>query len=256
VKRFALITALVLLVGLPLGIASLPASLAKYAVARSPAVDAIRYGGSIWNGRATIIIRGGPTGELQWRLSQIRDDESTASFNLQPTFDWSFTNAEIQLTGHIGLGQSAATLRTEGVINSAAIAPVLNPFDIFLSGDFRLSPTVARAPYNTNSFTQVDLPNPLELIWSGGQVSYILANQFNQIALPSLQARLMTEQNLGATATISPISSPAQLLDLTLRNDGWVHIRLRRRFFDLMEQPWPSDQAADEIVMEIERQIL
>jgi hypothetical protein len=66
----------------------------------------------------------------------------------------------------------------------------------------------------------------------------------------------MTKQNLSATATISPISSPTQLLDLTLRTDGWVHIRLRRRFFDLMNQPWPSDQAADEIVMEIERQIL
>ena len=255
-RRFALITALVLLVGLPLGIASLPASLAKYAVARSPAVDAIRYGGSIWNGRATIIIRGGPTGELQWHLSQLRDDESTAPLNLQPTFDWSFTNTEIQLAGRIGLGQSAATLRTEGIINSAAIASVLNPFDIFLSGDFRLSPSLVRAPYNTNSLAQLDLADPLELTWSGGQVSYILANQFNQIALPGLQARLMTKQNLSATATISPISSPTQLLDLTLRTDGWVHIRLRRRFFDLMDQPWPSNQAADEIVMEIERQIL
>ena len=255
-KRFALITALLLLVGLPLAIASLPASLTQHAVARLPAVDAIRYGGSVWNGRATIIIRGGPTGELKWHLSQLRDDQSTAPLNLQPTFDWSFTNAEIQLAGRIGVGPAAVILQTEGTINSAALASVLNPFDIFLSGDFTLAPSRVRMPYNASTLTQLDLAAPLELTWSGGQVSYILANQFNQITLPALQAHLITEQNDGVTATISPFSSPAQLLDLTLRTGGWVHIRLRRRFFDLMAQPWPSDQAPDEIVMEIERQIL
>ena len=255
-RRFATITALVLLVGLPMTIATLPASLLKHAVARLPGVDAIRYNGSVWNGQTTLIIRGGPTGVLQWHLSQLRDPTSTAPFNLQPTFNWSFANAEIKVEGSVGLGPASAILQTEGAIDSAAVAPLLNQFDIFLSGNFTLAPSAVSVPYNAQSLTQIKLARPIEFTWSGGQVSYILSDRFNQVALPSLRGRLSVSTTGDARATITPQSSQTEYLDLTLRNNGWVHIRLRRQFFDLVAQPWPGDQAADAIVMEIERQIL
>ena len=255
-KRFATISALVLLLGAPVAIVTLPASLLKHAVARLPGVDAIRYNGSVWNGQATLIIRGGPTGELQWHLSKLRDRASPAPFNLQPTFNWSFDNAEIKVEGSVGLGPASAVLQTGGAIDSAAIAALLNQFDIFLSGDFTIAPSSVSVPYNAQSLSQIRFARPVELKWSGGQVSYILSNRFNQVALPSLQGHLIVDTKGGATATITPQSSKTEYLDLTLRNNGWVHIRLRRRFFDLVARPWPGNQAADEIVMEIERQVL
>ena len=255
-KRFATISVLVLLLGAPIAIATLPASLLKHAVARLPGVDAIRYNGSVWNGQTTLIIRGGPTGELHWHLSKLRDPASPAPFNLQPTFNWSFSNAEIKVKGSVGLGSASAVLQTEGAIDSAAIATLLSQFDIFISGNFTLPPCAVRVPYNTQSLTQIKLAHPIELVWSGGQVSYILSNRFNQVALPSLQGRLSLDTNGDARTTITPQSEQTEYLDLTLRNNGWVHIRLRRRFFDLVDQPWPGNQAADEVVMEIERQVL
>ena len=110
-KRFATISVLVLLLGAPIAIATLPASLLKHAVARLPGVDAIRYNGSVWNGQTTLIIRGGPTGELHWHLSKLRDPASPALFNLQPTFNWSFANAEIKVEGSVGLGSASAVLQ-------------------------------------------------------------------------------------------------------------------------------------------------
>lgn len=255
-RRFATISALVLLLGAPVAIATLPASLLKHAVARLPGVDAIRYNGSAWNGQTTLIIRGGPTGVLQWHLSKLRDPVSAAPFNLQPTFNWSFANAEIKVEGSVGLGPASAVLQTEGAIESTAIAPLLNQFDIFLSGNFSLAPSAVSVPYNGQSLTQLKLARPIELTWSGGQVSYILSDRFNQVALPSLQGRLSVDTNGDARTTITPQSDQTEYLDLTLRTNGWVHIRLRRRFFDLVAQPWPGNQAADEIVMEIERQVL
>lgn len=255
-RRFATITALVLLVGLPMTIATLPASLLKHAVAQLPGVDTIRYDGSVWNGQTTLIIRGGPTGQLQWHLSQLRDPASPAPFNLQPTFNWSFANAEIKVAGSVGLGPASAVLQTEGAIDSAAVAPLLNQFDIFLSGNFTLAPSAVSVPYNAQSLTQLKLARPIELTWSGGQVSYILSDRFNQVALPSLRGRLSVSTTGDARATITPQSDQTEYLDLTLRTNGWVHIRLRRQFFDLVAQPWPGNQAADEIVMEIERQVL
>ena len=255
-RRFVIIAALALLIGLPTAIAFLPASLANHALAQLSGVDAIRYDGSIWNGRTTLIFQGGPTGRFQWHLSQLRDPASNAPLNIQPTVDWSFTNAEIQLEGAVGLGPTTIALQTEGAIDSAAVAALLNQFDIFLSGEFTLAPSLVRLPYNARSIAKIDLARPIELNWSGGQVSYILANQFNQVTLPSLQGHLVADPNRGVTATITRQSSKTELLDLTLRTDGWAHIRLRRRFFDLVQQPWFGDQDADEIVMEVERQIL
>jgi hypothetical protein len=97
----------------------------------------------------------------------------------------------------VGLGPTTIALQTEGAIDSAAVAALLNQFDIFLSGEFTLAPSLVRLPYNARSIAKIDLARPIELNWSGGQVSYILANQFNQVTLPSLQGHLVADPNRG-----------------------------------------------------------
>ena len=84
-----------------------------------------------------------PTGELHWHWL-FCDPEVDA---IQQTPDWS-ANAEIKVEGSVGLG-SRAFLR-QSAIDSAAIATLLNQFDIFSA----VTPRPGGVPYNTQSLTR------------------------------------------------------------------------------------------------------
>lgn len=254
-KKTATIT-LILFVTIAVSLLFLPASLAKYFVNQTPGLDAIRFGGTIWNGQTTLIISNGPTAKISWRLQQLTHSQSTELFGLQPTFTWALNNADLDVQGTLELRRTTAHLRARGNISSNALAPLLNRFDIFLSGNFSLAQTLVTAPYRTESLSQISLVNPITLTWSGGQISYILGSQYNQIELPSLIARVDSGPNQALLADISQASNSAKLLDLDLSLDGMIRIRLNRRFIDLLAYPWPGEQNPNDIVIEVERPIL
>lgn len=254
-KRKIAISVLTLLIGIPTCIVLLPASLGQHAVDRIQGLNAIRFDGTIWDGSTTLIIQNGPTGELKWRLQDLRNEQSDAPLQLQPTFYWSFNNADIDLRGQLNLGSRDASLQAEGNLSSAALAPLLDRYDIFLSGDFVLKPSQLNVAYNTKSLHELTLPAPLEVIWSGGQISYILSDQYSQVELPSLRARVSQEKTKELTATVTPKLNDQELFNLALRTDGFVHIKLYRRFIDLLAYPWPGEQAPDDVVIEVERRL-
>lgn len=254
-KRFVVVAALVLLVGTLTGVFFLPAKLGQYAIDQVQEVDAIRYGGTVWNGRATLITQTGPTADLSWQLQGLTDPQNSDFLHLRPTFAWTLNNPDIALEGTLELQESAVQLYAAGDISSNALAPMLNRFDIFISGAFTLQPMSISSRYQPQSMDEVTLLGPLELLWSGGQVSYILADQYHQIELPSLKAELARESDQTFSAKVTSTANAAKLLDLALSVDGMVHVRLNRRFIDFLAYPWPGEQHPDDIVIEVERRI-
>ena len=144
----------------------------------------------------------------------------------------------------------------EGKIDSNALTPILNRFDIFLSGHFFLAPTQVTAPYSAQSLEKVSLINPTTLAWSGGQISYILTGQHNQIELPRLVAHVHKQSDQTVIANINDGSNNAKLLELALNQDGIIRVRLNRRFIDLLSFPWPGEQDPNDVIIEVERTIL
>ncbi len=254
-SRLAAICAAVIFLGVPVVVMLLPATLAKRAVDQLEGVDAIRFNGTLWHGQSLLILQNGPTANLRWQLQDLTHAKSTELFGLQPKFDWTLQNSDFEITGTIGLRRTSAEVKIAGDINSSALAPLLNRFDIFLSGDFTLAPGTVLAPYRTASLQQVTLVEPVDLLWSGGQVSYILSGQFNQVDLPSLQAKVTQTTDQTLIATVQTVTAE-KLLDIVLRTNGVVVIRLNRRFLDLLAYPWPGEQDPEDIVIEVERRIL
>ncbi len=254
-KKAAVVT-LALFIGVVGAALFLPANLAQFAVKQMPGIDAIRFGGTIWHGQTTLIVESGQTAKLSWRLARLTNPQSNEIFGLQPSFQWTLGNADLDLKGTLDLHRSTASLLAEGKIDSNALTPILNRFDIFLSGHFLLAPTQVTAPYDARSLEKVSLINPTTLAWSGGQISYILTGQYNQIELPRLVAHVDKQSNQTVIANINDGSNNAKLLDLALNQDGIIRVRLNRRFIDLLAFPWPGEQDPNDVIIEVERTIL
>lgn len=254
-SRLAAIFAAVIFLGVPIVVMLLPATLAKRAVDQLQGMDAIRFSGTLWHGQSLLILNNGPTANLRWQLQDLTHPTSAELFGLQPQFGWALQNPDFDITGTIGLRRSTAEVQIAGAINSRAVAPLLERFDIFLSGDFTLAPGKVLAPYRAASLQQLTLVEPFDLTWGGGQVSYILSGQFSQVDLPSLQAKITQTADQTLMATVQTVTTK-KLLDIVLRTNGVVVIRLNRRFLDLLAYPWPGEQSPDDIVIEVERQIL
>ena len=254
-KKAAVVT-LVLFIGAASAALFLPANLAQFAVKQMPGIDAIRFGGTIWHGQTTLIVDSGQTAKLSWRLAQLTNPQSDEIFGLQPSFLWTLGNADLDLKGTLDLHRSTANLLAEGKIDSSVLTPILNRFDIFLSGHFLLAPTHVTAPYGARSLEEVSLINPTTLTWSGGQISYILTGQYNQIELPRLVAHVDKQSDQTVIANINDGSNNAKLLDLALNRAGMIRVRLNRRFIDLLAFPWPGEQDPNDVIIEVERPIL
>ena len=117
-----------------------------------------------------------------------------------------------------------------------------------------MAPLTADIKYATRSIEDINLDRPYEIDWSGGQISYILAQQFFQVELPPLTAQGTFENGKAATV-ISRVDNKKRLLELSLGENGISNIRVFRRLLEITNTPWIGDQELDDVVIEIERQI-
>ncbi|MEC8072388.1 MAG: hypothetical protein VX140_09470, partial [Pseudomonadota bacterium] len=104
-KKAAVVT-LALFIGVVGAALFLPANLAQFAVKQMPGIDAIRFGGTIWHGQTTLIVESGQTAKLSWRLARLTNPQSNEIFGLQPSFQWTLGNADLDLKGTLDLHRS------------------------------------------------------------------------------------------------------------------------------------------------------
>ncbi len=227
-------------------IAFFPASSFKYLSREINGFDLIGTEGTVWNGKTRFLIRDEISGSFQWNFDGLE--------KWWPRFSWRLNGSGYELRGSNTFLSKQTRLSIQGEATSDSIQQLLSPFDIFLSGVFKLAPLTADIKYATRSLKDINLDKPFEIGWSGGQISYILAQQFFQVELPALNAQGKFGNGKAATI-ISRVDNKKRLLELSLEENGISNIKVYRRLLEVTNTPWIGDQDLDDVVIEIERKI-
>ena len=227
-------------------VAFFPASSLKYLSREINGFDLIGTEGTVWNGKTRFLVRDEIPGSFQWNFDGLE--------KWWPRFNWTLNGSGYELRGVNVFLLKHTRLSIQGEASSDSIQQLLSRFDIFLSGVFKLAPLTLDIKYKTRSIEDINLDGPYEIDWSGGQISYILAQQFFQVELPPLTAQGTLENGQAATI-ISRMDDKKRLLELSLKKDGISNIRVLRRLLELTNTPWIGNQELDDVVIEIERKI-
>ena len=227
-------------------VAFFPASSLKYLSREINGFDLIGPEGTVWNGKTRFLVRDEISGSFQWNFDGLE--------KWWPRFNWTLNGSGYELRGVNVFLLKHTQLSIQGEASSDSIQQLLSRFDIFLSGVFKLAPLTLDIKYKTRSIEDINLDGPYEIDWSGGQISYILAQQFFQVELPPLTAQ-GTFGNGQAATLISRMDDKKRLLELSLKKDGISNIRVLRRLLELTDTPWIGNQELDDVVIEIERKI-
>ena len=227
-------------------VAFFPASSLKYLSREIEGFDLIGTEGTVWNGKTRFLVRDEIPGSFQWNFDGLE--------KWWPRFNWTLNGSGYELRGVNVFLLKHTQLSIQGEASSDSIQQLLSRFDIFLSGVFKLAPLTLDIKYKTRSIKDINLDGPYEIDWSGGQISYILAQQFFQVELPPLTAH-GTFGNGQAATVISRMDDKKRLLELSLKKDGISNIRVFRRLLELTNTPWIGNQELDDVVIEIERKI-
>ncbi len=244
-----------ILIGLTLiwVIANLPAGLIRLLIDEQQ-LAVVAPQGTLWHGSATLVSDLGLKGHCQWQTSLFQAGTLQPSLALHITHDTS----DLRARAHIDFSTTKVTLG--GTVAASSLQPLLERYDLFLTGHFELSESVWNL--QRDGF---QLENPTTLGWNGGPVRYILANTLYTAAMPPLDARIsnIEQGQLGAaifladgtSADINETQSELPLLLMRLIPGGSVYIGVSRGMLRLANFPWQGDEADEILIFEIERSL-
>jgi len=218
---------------------NLPASQARNAI-DSDQFALIAPTGTVWQGSAKLVTALGIESQIQWQTTLWR-----------PGLDLQITDKNSAITGRIEFGIAAQKLQLTGTIDASTLAPLLRRYDLFLPGMFTLNemtfiwePPAAR------------MAAPSSLIWSGGDLRYILAKQQYQAVMPPLVAKLASNPQGELEARIvADDQNDALLMILRLKNNGNLYFGVTRGMLRLANYPWSGDESESTLLFEVERRL-
>ena len=196
--------------------------------------------GTVWQGSARLVTALGIESQIQWQTTLWR-----------PGLDLQITDKNSAITGRIEFGIAAQKLHLTGTIDASTLDPLLRRYDLFLPGMFTLNemtfiwePPAAR------------MAAPSSLIWSGGDLRYILAKQQYQAVMPPLVAKLASNPQGELEARIvADDQNDALLMILRLKNNGNLYFGVTRGMLRLANYPWSGDESESTLLFEVERRL-
>lgn len=228
-------------------VANLPANLLRQFI-DSDQLTLVAPQGSLWHGSGTLVSNLGLQAQVQWQTMfwplglnlHLTDKDSDIRGRLKPALSTLLSN-------HLG----GYRLTLEGQLGATTLAPLLQRYDLFVPGTFRLNNTEMLMQQN-----QLRLSQPSSLQWSGGTVRYILANRQYQAAMPPLRATLVNNDQGHLEAKIyGREANSAPLLILRAAQNGNVYFAVSRGMLGLANYPWSGNEAADELIFEVQRSL-
>ncbi|MFY9178493.1 MAG: type II secretion system protein N [Venatoribacter sp.] len=204
--------------------------------------------GNVWQGKLSLYIpQLRELGELngRWQLSFLPLLQGKARVNLELEGD------DLRLGLPLELTPSQLTLsQAQGYLNLNAIKPMLQKQRGDAEGEVELSGLTAQV-----------LLSPLQiqdlsglLSYSGGRIALLVDGKPVAATMPRLMGQLGMEQQ---NARLNLVTEQQEsILTGYLQPDGWTGLSIKRRFIDLLGQPWPATVEPDTVVFEVSHKVL
>lgn len=204
--------------------------------------------GTLWQGRMQVeILPLRELGVLNTRWSLAFWPLLTGSAQLQLEAE----GADVRLS--VPLQISPATLRidgAEGYLDLQPLQPLLSRQRSSVAGQVELLRLLATVDLGSRQFRALSG----RLQYSGGPVSFLVDNKPVNADMPPLIGQLGMEAEQAALQLTT--QNGDILLSGYLQPDGWAGMALRRRFIDVLGQPWPASAEADTVIFEVSRKVL
>ena len=197
--------------------------------------------GPWWHGNAAVLYDGAAIGRIFWTLDPL------ALLRAKIAAHWHFQGAGERLAGHVAHGFQGFALEASGEVAAATLAGAFAAYGIDLPGTFAIDELHLRNDAGTLSANGA-------LRWSGGPTTYTLARRTRAVDLPAMTATLATQDgtaSLEVRSATQGANPSAPLLEVRLQADGWLRIRLTKRFLALAGNPWPGNAADDDFVIAV-----
>ncbi|MEL0048664.1 MAG: type II secretion system protein N [Gammaproteobacteria bacterium] len=233
--------------------ANLPAGLIRFFIDEQQ-LTVVAPKGTLWAGSATLVSHLGLQGQIEWQASLFQ------SANPQPGLDLRITDNASDLRARAQINFSTAQVAVSGTLAASSLQPLLERYDLFLTGHFTLSDSLWTL--QSDGF-RAEIPATLR--WSGGPVRYILANTLYTATMPPLDAQISSiepgQLNAavffaeGASGDSSPVPSDPPLLLMRLMQPGSVYIGVSRGLLRAANFPWQGNEDEGDLIFEIERSL-
>lgn len=193
--------------------------------------------GPWWRGDAGVLHDGERIGRISWTLDPL------ALFAAQAAAHWRFDGAGRGLAGRVARGFGNFDLHAAGEVAAATVNRVAAGYDIGLAGTFTVSELRLRSDAGRVSANGL-------LRWPGGATTYALGGRTRAVDLPAMTATLASQDD-AAVLEVRSAAADLPLLEARLQTDGWLRIRLTKRFLALAGNPWPGSTAPDDFVFAV-----
>jgi len=251
---------LVLLIG-AFALISAPAALLRQVLPSEASASLTALSGTLWNGRAELVLGGRPAGTLAWRFRPVTILQGALGYHLALAEGESPDG--LALTGTVRLRPGGFDALLDGTVGAEYLNPWIGAYDIALSGAFTLEAVRVDLPWR---FERAAEPAPApgsaggRLEWTGGPVRYILSGRPFSGTLPPLEAvfgeGVEAVVHAAAGDAASMPRSDVPLLRAALLANGFVRIGMTRRLTQMLNNPWPGADGDHEVVLEVEEQLL
>jgi hypothetical protein len=221
-----------------------PATLVSLIIGGDKPLRLAKAEGSLWAGKAAVIFKEQPIGQLNWSfapLTLLRGDLE---------FTWSLEGAAHEASGEVKVDFNRWTIMATSTIESDSIRKILKPYQIEVGGKLTITKLEAMGTHKGNSPTYSGTVN-----WTGGEVRYQLSRRTHKTTLPPLFASIETK-NREPTLVAHTKKNELPLMKLKLDKDGWVHVGITKEFLQLVGQPWIGNGPNHAIVIEVTEQLL
>lgn len=206
--------------------------------------------GTIWQGRAQVQMPSEiPLGTLavHWTLHPT----SLLLGKIQTDIRAEANEFRLTMALQAGLDQRVTIVNAQGYMGSEVIKPTLTAGQASLDGYFELQQM--QASVDVSSLQMLDVKG--QILFSGGDVGFLVDGKPISAELPMLIGQLQQ-----SSSTVSNLLMNTEdglpVGEVFWQHNGWGGVKMRRRFLDILGQPWPAQADADTIIFEASHKIL
>ena len=217
---------------------------AKPHIGRLP-VQVQSLSGTLWQGQAKV--HNHQTGQLtaDWQL------HPAALLKGSVSMDFDVRGTGLNAQGQVQASPLQVTWQeVEGHVSTQYIEPMLRQSRVSIAGEFELNAFNGSFDLQQKQLTEAKG----RLLYTGGDVGFPIDGKPINATLPML---------------VGDISTTDQKVELTLNDeegqsigngyvqpDGWAGIAIKRRFIDILGQPWPAEATEDTVIFEVSQKLL